>query len=283
MSTVSALGAWIRAGLVVLVVLVLDQVSKHLVRQLDRPRRRTQGAAGDPARQHPQPRRRLRLSPRRSDRRHARDRGRVARAARLLRAARHAPADLAADRHARRRCARQRPRPAARRVGNRLRQAPARLASVQPRRHLDHARRAAPAVRARDPAQGHARDRLTALHNRLPGRRTCSSSTKPPAWSCTPRAGIARARSRSCSHRSPPAGKRGAPGSCTGSTATPPGCSSSRARTRLTGCCRRRSPSGASSASTSRSSRDARRRARDDRGADRARPANPHAHDRRRL
>ena len=27
----------------------------------------------------------------------------------------------------------------------------------------------------------------------------CSSSTKPPAWSCIPRAGIARARSRSCS------------------------------------------------------------------------------------
>ena len=34
MSTVSARGAWIRAGLVVLVVLLLDQVSKHLVRHL---------------------------------------------------------------------------------------------------------------------------------------------------------------------------------------------------------------------------------------------------------
>jgi signal peptidase II len=32
MRTVSALGAWVRAGLVVLVVLVLDQISKHLVR-----------------------------------------------------------------------------------------------------------------------------------------------------------------------------------------------------------------------------------------------------------
>jgi signal peptidase II len=32
MRTVSALGAWARAGLVVLVVLVLDQISKHLVR-----------------------------------------------------------------------------------------------------------------------------------------------------------------------------------------------------------------------------------------------------------
>lgn len=32
MRTVSALGAWVRAGLVVLVVLVLDQLSKHLVR-----------------------------------------------------------------------------------------------------------------------------------------------------------------------------------------------------------------------------------------------------------
>jgi signal peptidase II len=33
MRTVSARGAWIRAGLVVVVVLLLDQVSKHLVRQ----------------------------------------------------------------------------------------------------------------------------------------------------------------------------------------------------------------------------------------------------------
>jgi signal peptidase II len=33
MGSVSALGAWVRAGLVVLVVLVLDQLSKHLVRQ----------------------------------------------------------------------------------------------------------------------------------------------------------------------------------------------------------------------------------------------------------
>jgi signal peptidase II len=32
MRTVSARGAWIRAGLVVLVVLILDQLSKHLVR-----------------------------------------------------------------------------------------------------------------------------------------------------------------------------------------------------------------------------------------------------------
>jgi signal peptidase II len=33
MGSVSAPGAWVRAGLVVLVVLVLDQLSKHLVRQ----------------------------------------------------------------------------------------------------------------------------------------------------------------------------------------------------------------------------------------------------------
>src|SRR3984957_13752560 len=33
MGSVSALGAWVRAGLVVLVVLLLDQLSKHLVRQ----------------------------------------------------------------------------------------------------------------------------------------------------------------------------------------------------------------------------------------------------------
>jgi signal peptidase II len=32
MRTVSALGAWVRVGLVVIVVLVLDQISKHLVR-----------------------------------------------------------------------------------------------------------------------------------------------------------------------------------------------------------------------------------------------------------
>jgi signal peptidase II len=32
MSSVSAVGAWVRAGLVVIVVLVLDQISKHLVR-----------------------------------------------------------------------------------------------------------------------------------------------------------------------------------------------------------------------------------------------------------
>ena len=33
MRSVSALGAWVRAGLVVIVVLLLDQLSKHLVRQ----------------------------------------------------------------------------------------------------------------------------------------------------------------------------------------------------------------------------------------------------------
>ncbi|HEY3866304.1 MAG TPA: signal peptidase II [Solirubrobacteraceae bacterium] len=33
MRTVSALGAWVRAGLVMLVVLLVDQISKHLVRQ----------------------------------------------------------------------------------------------------------------------------------------------------------------------------------------------------------------------------------------------------------
>jgi signal peptidase II len=33
MGSVSALGAWVRAGLVVLVVLLLDQLSKHLVRR----------------------------------------------------------------------------------------------------------------------------------------------------------------------------------------------------------------------------------------------------------
>ena len=32
MRTVSAVGAWVRVGLVVIVVLVLDQISKHLVR-----------------------------------------------------------------------------------------------------------------------------------------------------------------------------------------------------------------------------------------------------------
>ena len=32
MSSVSALGAWVRAGLVVLVVIAVDQLSKHLVR-----------------------------------------------------------------------------------------------------------------------------------------------------------------------------------------------------------------------------------------------------------
>ena len=33
MGSISALGAWVRAGLVVLVVLLFDQLSKHLVRQ----------------------------------------------------------------------------------------------------------------------------------------------------------------------------------------------------------------------------------------------------------
>ncbi len=33
MGSISALGAWVRAGLVVLLVLALDQLSKHLVRQ----------------------------------------------------------------------------------------------------------------------------------------------------------------------------------------------------------------------------------------------------------
>ena len=101
----------------------------------------------------------------------------------------------------------------------------------------------------------------TALSDRLPGRRICSSSTKHPAWSCIPRAGIARERSRSCSSRSPPAVRRAGRGSCTGSTATPPACSSSRARTRPTGCCRPRLAERRIEREYIAWSRDARRRA----------------------
>ena len=53
-----------------------------------------------------------------------------------------------------------------------------------------------------------------------------------------------------------------APASSTASTATPPGCSSSRAPSRRTRCCRRRSRDARSSANTSPSCRVARRRAR---------------------
>ena len=52
----------------------LDQLTKHLVRTLDHPRRRTPLPARHAARPHPQPRRRLRLPPRRPGRRHAPDR-----------------------------------------------------------------------------------------------------------------------------------------------------------------------------------------------------------------
>ena len=101
---------------------------------------------------------------------------------------------------------------AAPRRGHRLHQAAARLAAVQPRRRLDHARRADPVPRSID--RGPAREATPGSHGsavgagrRRRGRRsrsstrtsTCSSSTRPPASSCIPPAGTARTRSRSCS------------------------------------------------------------------------------------
>ena len=80
-------------------------------------------------------------------------------AARLLRAPHLDAADLAAHRHADRRRARQHPRPPARRLGHRLRQAAAGLAAVQPRRRLDHARHPDPVPRHRPPRAAAARER----------------------------------------------------------------------------------------------------------------------------
>ena len=52
---------------------------------------------------------------------------------------------------------------------------------------------------------------------------------KPPASSCTPRAGIARDARAAARGRAPPAARRGGRGSCTASTATPRACSGRRA------------------------------------------------------
>ena len=92
---------------------------------------------------------------------------------------------------------------------------------------------------------------------------TCSSSTSPRASSCIRRAGTAHghAGAGAGGPRAPAARTRTARGSCTAWTATPPGCSSSRSPTRCTARSRRRCSAARSCASTSRSSRAARRRA----------------------
>ena len=75
------------------------------------------------------------------------------------------------------------------------------------------------------------------------GRRTrtstCSWSTSPRASSCIRPAATGAGRSRTgCSRSAPRAATRSGPGSSTGSTATPPDCSSSPARRRRTRGCR---------------------------------------------
>ena len=155
--TIGAAGAVAAGAALVALALVaaswsLDQLSKHAVEQLDRARRRTPPAARRAAREHPQPRRRLRLPPGQPRRRDDPDR-RSRSCVLLVYFARHADTPLIwlptgmllggalgniLDR-------------AAPRLGDRLRQAPARLAAVQPRRRLDHARHpaAVPDRRAR--------------------------------------------------------------------------------------------------------------------------------------
>ena len=91
----------------------------------------------------------------------------------------------------------------------------------------------------------------------------CSSSTSPPGSSCIPRGETGRGRCPRRSRVSRPAGKSpGAPGSCTGSIATPPGCSSSPRATRCTGHSSRCWRAGCCAASTRRSSTDTRQRER---------------------
>ncbi len=163
--------------------------------------------------------------------------------------------------------ARQHPRPRARRRGDRLHQAAARLAAVQPRRRLDHARHPDP-VRARSRRSRRA-DQLT--RQRAPFTIAYQDEhllvvDKGPGVVVHPARGH---REDTLAQLLAPllAGGEGGGtlierGSSTAWTATPRACSSSRAPRRLTGVCRRRSPSGGSSASTSRWSRAARRRAR---------------------
>src|SRR5271165_2141404 len=120
--------------------------------RLDRARRRTQGAARDRVREHPQPRRRVRLPSRQPSRGDDPDRTRPRGPAELLRAARRPGADLAAHGDAAGRRARQHHRPPARGVGDRFHQAAARLAALQPRRRVDHDRDRAPLPADRAPA-----------------------------------------------------------------------------------------------------------------------------------
>ena len=93
--------AWLLAALVMVVRRRDRPAHQALGRSLDRPRRRTQGPARRPARVHTQSRRRLRLSARQPRGGDDPDRRRAAATARVLRAALHARADLAAHRHAR--------------------------------------------------------------------------------------------------------------------------------------------------------------------------------------
>ena len=190
-----------------------------------------------------------------------------------------------------RRRARQHPRPRAPRLGHGLHQAAARLAAVQPGRRLDHARASLLLFLLIDRAR-HADSRERRAPRRCRSRSptrtsTCSWSTRGRAWSCTPRAGIARTRSRSCWRRCSP--RRAAEARSARGDRPPP-------RPRHLG------PAGASRAREEALRRlqaalgGAADRARvpgarggppagahgHDRGADRARPARAHAHGGRR-
>ena len=207
--------AWLRARSCSRASWSLDQLTKHAVEHSIVPGEERKFLPGVAARQHAQPRRRVRL-PARAATSAVTILIALALLALLVYFALHATRPLIwlptgmLDR----RRARQHPRPPAPRLGHRLHQAAARLAPVQPRRHLDHARHPDP-VRADRPL---APRRLmigsppARARSRSPTRTsTCSSSTRAPAWSCTPRAGTARTRSRSCWRRcSRPAARPGA-------------------------------------------------------------------------
>ncbi len=230
--------AWLLAALVMVCVVVIDQLTKHCGRSLDRPRRRTQGPARRPARVHAQPRRRLRLPARQPRGRD--DPDRRSRYCYCSCTSRGTPRSallwLPTGMIARRR-ARQHHRPAAPRLGHRLHQAAARLAAVQPRRRLDHARRRAP-VRAGRP-RAHS-DRVSDEQH-APFTIAFQDEhllvvDKAPGVVVHPARGH---REDTLSQLLAPLlddGRRetqSAAGSCTASTATPPGCSSSPAATRL--------------------------------------------------
>ena len=158
--------AYVRAGLVLVLVLALDQLTKHLVAHSIVPGEQVGVLPG------------IQLV-------HTRNHGvafglaagnqllvtilvglALLAPARLLRHARLPPADLAADRPAPRRRPRQPARPHPHGLGRGLHPAAPRLAAVQPRRRLDRARGRAAAVRDRVPRDPH----------------TASARARPPRW-----------------------------------------------------------------------------------------------------